>query len=124
MIRREDGFTATLEDNVAGERIKRNPGVACVWYSARYEIFPDATGVKFLIEIGEAVKRPTWWCEGRPATRAEVEASIGSGLPLLQRLADREATPVLREAARRELDRGVSRVRVYLPRVDPPDHHP
>ena len=116
MVRREDEFTHALEGNVAGAMIKRNPGVGCVWYTDRYQIVPDPAG-KFLIEIGEPVKAPTWWCEGRAATRAEVLASITSGLPLLEQTIDLEATELLRQRAHEALDRAVARARVWLPRV-------
>ncbi len=32
----------------------------------------------------------TWWAEKRPATRAEVLHSIDTGMPFLQREADKE----------------------------------
>src|SRR5262249_7721599 len=65
----------------AGLPIDRNPGVACLWITREYEKFPDQNK-RLLITIGrpEAV---SWWCEGRAATRAEVEEAIDSGLPIL-----------------------------------------
>jgi len=45
---------------------------------------------------------PTWWAEGRPATRAEILASIESGFPLLEATLTHEPHP---EAARAELYR-------------------
>lgn len=68
----------------AGEMIERNPGVTLVWVTRSYEIERHDDGMLF--RIG----RPTgvaWWAEGRPATRAEVLASIDSGLPLLREMA-------------------------------------
>jgi hypothetical protein len=63
----------------AGEMIKRNPGVALVWVTKRYEAFPDGKGGT-LFDIGEphAVE---WYAQGREASRAEVLESIETGLP-------------------------------------------
>lgn len=113
-VRREDAFTKPLEQHVAGEMIKRNPGVGCVWYCDRYDVMPDGAG-KFLLRIGDAVQRPTWWCEGRPATRVEVEASITSGVPLLEATLDREP-PARRALGLDELQRMLALARVWLPR--------
>ena len=114
MVRREDEFTRAIADNVAGHMIARNPGVGCVWYCDRFEVMPDGTG-KYLLRIGEAVQRPTWWCEGRPATRAEVDASITSGFPALEATLDHEP-PDRRERARAELHRALATARGWLPR--------
>jgi hypothetical protein len=101
--RREDEFINVEKgkDAVAGHMIPRNPGVSLVWPCARYTIFNDGKG-KPLIEVGDLIWSPTWWAEGRPATRAEIVASIDSGLPLLEATTASEADP---EAARRELGR-------------------
>lgn len=87
--------------NTAGEPIERNPGVSLVWKCTRYAIFNDGKG-KPLIEVGELTDRPTWWAEGRTATRAEILASIESGFPLLEATLMHEADV---EAARAELYR-------------------
>lgn len=68
----------------AGVMLKRNPGCCGVWLTKRYETFCCDTG--WLIKIGEP-RLVHWFAEGRRATRAEVEASIDSGLPTLQALA-------------------------------------
>jgi hypothetical protein len=80
MVRREDHLPAEVED-AAGLFIKRNPGVLCLWITRGYETFDDGAG-KTLITIGEP-DRVAWWCEGRAATRAEVDASVTSGFPIL-----------------------------------------
>jgi len=88
MIRREDEFTDSFMENSAGCPIRRNPGVALVWITRSYEIWRDDKG-RPLIEIGDPVA-VTWWAEGRPATRAEVEESIRTGMPLLEEMARQE----------------------------------
>ncbi len=65
----------------AGIPIMRNPGASVVWTTRNYELFDDGTG-QFLIRIGDP-ERLSFWAEGRTATRAEVETSIETGLPLL-----------------------------------------
>lgn len=73
----------------AGEAIKRNPGVVCLWVTRSFSLFPDGRG-GWLINIGDPAEH-AWYAEGRTATRAEVVASIDSGLPLLQKLCTTEA---------------------------------
>ncbi len=72
-----------------GSTIERNPGVALIWVTLGYTLERDSHGRPGLISIGDPVSR-SWWCRGRPATRAEVEASIESGLPLLHKLAEQD----------------------------------
>jgi len=86
MVRREDDIVnnATLRENSAGIAITRNPGVAMLWSTREYEVFRVENGI--LIQMGN----PTaveWYAHGRPATRAEVDASIEGGLPSLLNLA-------------------------------------
>jgi hypothetical protein len=65
-----------------GTMIMRNPGVTCLWvvrYNA-WSVIKTPRGPLF--DIGSAV-RVEWYAEGREATRAEVMASLESGLPIL-----------------------------------------
>jgi hypothetical protein len=104
--------------NVAapGLMIERNPGVACLWTCEDYKTFrPHGGNPGLLIRLG----RPTavsWWREGRAATRAEVEESIGTGLPLL-----REAA-VLQAGGVEELERQTLIVTKYLPKEEDRSH--
>lgn len=70
----------------AGIGIKRNPGVICLWTVRTYKIWKSG-GVLFDIGEPDAVE---WWARGRAATRDEVEASMISGMPILQKMADDE----------------------------------
>lgn len=79
-VRRDDDLPADIQQ-AAGFAIKRNPGVICLWVTREYELFDDGRG-KPLITVGKP-ERTSWWCEGRAATRAEVEASVDGGLPIL-----------------------------------------
>jgi hypothetical protein len=71
-----------------GNMIRRNPGVALVWVTAAkaWSTFKDSDGGT-LFDIGEP-KQALWFAEGRTATRAEVLASIDSGLPILREMAE------------------------------------
>lgn len=104
MVRRDnDGLLARTIANVAGEPITRNPGVTLLWTTKRFQVWPDDQS-KPLIAVG-APTAVRWYAEGRPATRAEVEASVESGYPLLAKVAldqDREEGGT---GARDELDR-------------------
>jgi len=78
--RRTEGLPADHE-HAPGLPILRNPGVVCVWVTRSYETFPDANK-RTLITVG-APANTIWYCEGRKATRAEVEAAVHGGLPTL-----------------------------------------
>ena len=95
----------------AGMALDRNPGVAALWESlSQSKPFNPIHGTHgTLFEVGP-LYRISWWCEGRPATRAEVIASLRGGLPALvdaARLDGEEGLAALSEA--------VSRVYPLLP---------
>ena len=92
MVRREDeGINnANLSENSAGFAITRNPGVTMLWSTRSFEVFrPEITG-GYLITMG-APEQVEWFREGRTATRAEVVASIDSGIHNLELLASKES---------------------------------
>jgi hypothetical protein len=88
--RREAGKPAAAADaEIPGLGLMRNPGVALVWITDKYDVVPDQKG-GFILHIGHP-RGTMWFAEGRQATRAEVLASIESGLPLLQQMAKEES---------------------------------
>lgn len=93
--RREAGLPEEARDP-AGEFIKRNPGAVCVWTTKTFKPFREGRGILF--RIGDPTSTE-WFAEGRPATRAEIDASIESGLPLLQ--AEQEGAAAVAELQRR-----------------------
>jgi hypothetical protein len=116
MVRREDD-TINVEvcaANVAGEMIARNPGVTLLWTTRTYTVYNDGHG-KPLIEIGHP-SAVSWYREGRPATRGEVEVSILTGLPLLFAACDKEDTTRARDSARAELEKRCAAVEALYPR--------
>lgn len=73
----------------AGLPIDRNPGCCAIWVTGTYKPFkPQAGGSGVLFSVGPP-DRVEFWAQGRPATRAEVEASLNGGLPLLEQTARR-----------------------------------
>lgn len=84
MRRREAGLPEEAVEP-AGTAIKRNPGVAMVWVTKGTKTKPDGRGGT-LFDIGDP-EEVLWFAEGKPATRAEVEESIRTGLPILQEMA-------------------------------------
>lgn len=81
-----------------GQMIERNPGVALLWASHSWQLRRADNGV--LWDVGKPY-RVAWLREGRPATRAEVEASLTAGLPTLQAVAEKHGEmPLLIEAVR------------------------
>lgn len=111
MVRREGGLPENRIDP-AGMAIPRNPGVALVWVTrtyARVRALGGAPG--HLYHLGE----PTglhWYAQGRDATRAEVLASMDSGLPILRAACERDADPAESRAA---LDRDHDRALTLIP---------
>ena len=96
-----------LEDaqKPAGFMIERNPGVTLLWVTKSYKPFkveevpgdPARAGVLF--RIGDPTE-VSFWAKGRKATRAEIDASVSSGLPLLQEPAERQGPDAVRELQR------------------------
>jgi hypothetical protein len=85
--RREAGLPEAELRPPPGLPIDRNPGVVCLWTAKQYTTSPVRSvganpGVLFRLGNPESVE---FWAEGRRATRAEVEASVASGLPILAR---------------------------------------
>ena len=113
MTRREDEFTRDCKANSPGEPIDRNPGVVAVWTTRSYALFRDHRH-RPLLEVGDPV-HVEWYAAGRVATRAEVEASIDSGFPLLLDACNREDTSALRKQARANLEGYRARASRWLP---------
>lgn len=85
MVRREAGLPeGTVE--APGFAIDRNPGCSAVWVAKKFSVI-NLGGGDYLFRVGEPTE-VTWWAEGRTATRAEVIASVESGLPILRSKAD------------------------------------
>lgn len=108
MVRREDEQLNNdrLRENAAGIALTRNPGVAMLWVTRQFEVFRTEKGP--LIQMGEP-ERVEWFCEGRLATRGEVEASVAGGLPSLMAIAAQERGGI--EA----LNRAIDQFHQYLP---------
>jgi hypothetical protein len=108
--RREANLPEGVE-TPAGMGIRRNPGAVCVWVALGFKPFRQGDGILF--DIGEPTST-FWYCEGRAATRAEVDASIESGLPILDAEARAEGQQALNALAFR-----VAAARALLDRVLP-----
>lgn len=85
MARRENNLPE--ETSAApGVAILRNPGVALMWVTRNWSTFHAPDG-GLLFDVGAPVET-RWYAHGRDATRAEVLASIDSGLPILREQAE------------------------------------
>ena len=89
--RRETGMPEEAEP-APGVMISRNPGVALVWVSRDWRPFRINEAGEWLINVGTP-SSVSWWCQGRPATRLEVEESVESGCPALKAEADKQGIP-------------------------------
>lgn len=116
MARREDDLIneASIKDRVAGVAITRNPGVALVWPTSTWTLIRDGRG-RPLFQFGSPDAPLEWYAEGRRATRAEVMASLETGLPALQEACDLESTAELQALAHRELETAYQRALVLAP---------
>lgn len=106
MVRREAGLP---EDATAppGTMLRRNPGVSLVWVVRRYALKRAPDG--WLFDLGDP-ERVEFWREGRRASRAEVLASIESGIPTLREMAELQGG-----RAPAVLEREVARAMELLP---------
>ncbi|HEY6290349.1 MAG TPA: hypothetical protein VI455_02155 [Terriglobia bacterium] len=81
MVRRDGDLEGA--EPPPGNPLERNPGASAIWMTRHYNLFDDGTG-RALIRVGPLeAEHVYWFFEGRLATRAEVAASVDSGLPLL-----------------------------------------
>lgn len=104
MTRRENDLPPAAPE--VGFMIRRNPGVTCLWRTRGFVVHEQSTGVLFELLDPMSV---SWWAEGRKATRAEVAASIDSGLPILRDACGGDGGQI------ELLDRYVERAQAYLP---------
>ncbi len=94
-VRNERGLEGAQEPG--GVMIKRNPGVTLLWVTKSYRPFRVDNGVLFRIGDPTEVR---FYAKGLPATRAEVEASVNSGIHLLEEPAKAEGGAAVRELSR------------------------
>lgn len=94
--KRRPGFDDELEEHrsaPSGLHIEGNPGVSAVWVTRWYSMLNLGKG-GVLLKMGDP-ERVSWFCQGRAATRAEVERGVEVGLPAVVATAtgpgDREA---------------------------------
>lgn len=92
-----------------GGMLTRNPGVVAVWVTDRYRVGTRGTD-RGLFFLGDPAAEVAWFTEGRPASRAEVEAAITTGLPALRAAAEPDGPLALAE-----LDRLTEAARAWLP---------
>lgn len=100
-------------ENPGGIMITRNPGVVLLWFCRDYKIVK--TPPSFLCSMGEPFE-VAWYAEGRAATRAEVDASIETGLPFLYNACAQEATPARQAEAKQQLETQIQAFQKYLPK--------
>lgn len=95
MVRRERHVPSGAV-NPAGIMIRRNPGVALVWVVRYRDWRVEREGGGILVRFGDPVQA-LWFAQGREATRDEVLASVGSGLPLLREVAEKNGPDAVAE---------------------------
>jgi hypothetical protein len=108
MVRREDGMEKA--ESLGGIPIRRNPGACVLWITRGFRLFRDHQG-RPLIRVDDPLE-VRWYAEGRQATRAEIDYSIATGLPLLKETFQFEDDP---EAACAALDGQIAAAARWLP---------
>jgi hypothetical protein len=91
--RNEKAHQGKTED-IPGVAIEHNPGATLIWVTKTFRPMRVDRGVLF--QIGEPVE-VQWFAEGRQATRAEIDAAIAKGLPLLRKAAEQDGPEGMRE---------------------------
>lgn len=84
--RRDANMPAGITDP-AGIMVERNPGVTCLWTTRRFRLFNAGNGLLYRLEEPLRVE---FYTQKRRATRAEVLASIDSGMPILRQIAQQD----------------------------------
>lgn len=102
----------------AGEGLRRNPGAVCIWTTRTFKPFKVANGTLFRIGDAESTE---WYAEGRRATRAEVDESIRTGLPLLIEPAEAQDREEPNVGAVRYLTECIARETAWLDRQQWPN---
>lgn len=113
--RGHEEIKAITEATTPGEMIDRNPGVCAVWTTKDFKLFSDGRG-GVLIRVGDPIN-VEWFAEGRIAKRAEVDASIASGIGILRDMCDSEPTPQGRALSHAELDVMQAKLEDHLPSI-------
>lgn len=103
--KRNEAASVNHGETVPGIMIEHNPEASLIWITKSYK--PMNTPKGALFQVGDPVET-FWFKEGRPATRAEVLASIDKGLPYLRKVA-------AMEDAEDELDRYIGKAMKLLP---------
>lgn len=104
--RRVDDVIGYHDDRRVGA-IQRNPGITMLWTCRDYSIWQPQPG-QVLITMGEPEKVEFFRC-GRVATRAEVLASVESGIPHLSNVAR------MQQGGLAELEKAMARFAPFLP---------
>lgn len=116
MKRRDHEKLKAMGTVTAGEMIERNPGVCAIWTCNEYHLFDDGSG-GVLIQVGDPVSGGVeWWSQGREATRAEVMASIDSGIVTLQEICNRQPTEKAQLQHHAQLNEMRIQLEQFLPR--------
>lgn len=87
--RNEKGLPADGAMNPNG--LARNPGATALYVTFGYRWLNQHGVIRM-----NAPERVEWWAQGRTATRAEIEHSISTGLPLLRKVAEDEGPSAVR----------------------------
>jgi hypothetical protein len=111
VVRRMDDLPADYKD-APGIMSLRNPGVTLMWITHSFSLMHcGPTANDYLFKVGAPLET-LWYCQGRAATRAEIDASIAGGLPDLMKMAEEEGAE-----SKRDAEQAVAEMQALLPAV-------
>lgn len=110
-MRRNEQDRPAVAIDPPGVMLTRNPGCALLWMTGTYQMTRTRNGP--LIKLGEPTEIVPY-AEGRIATRAELNASITSGLPFLSKIAAQEGHHAM-EALNRQVNEADALLKRLLP---------
>lgn len=93
-MRRNDKAHLGKAEDIPGFAIEHNPGAVLIWVTKSYR--PMKVNGGALFQVGDPVEIH-WYAEGRKATRAQIDAAIAKGLPLLRKKAEADGPEAIEE---------------------------
>lgn len=102
---------ANLPEGCKGQphSLPGNPGACCLWITSEFKPYKTGGPGDWLIRLGEP-SEVLWYCEGKPATREQIQKSIDERIHFLEEAAQQDGPE-----GKAMLSQYVERAMKYLP---------